>query len=293
MHVFTEHNLRTLFSSEQHCVSYLFRKRWPHGFRCPFCGTLQKEMAAAHIVVCRYCRKQTSITAHTLMHGSKKNLIAWMRVAWQFCSRDQGISARELQRLMELSCYHTAWNWLQKIRRAAALAESIPCSGKVVFEVVPVSISIALGKPYPDIGIALELQCPTHTTGRVRFAVLDSTALDVITTAMRSLIASDATIFLHKDDWLSQHLVNIPHHHLQPESAESTLGKQLYQEAERWLTTLFRGAIDLIYLQSYLDEFSFRYNTASWPNTLDVFDHVLTGLVTPIGENTNPNKSIR
>ncbi|MBM4287526.1 MAG: transposase [Deltaproteobacteria bacterium] len=26
------------FSSEQSCIDYLFRIRWPEGFRCPRCG---------------------------------------------------------------------------------------------------------------------------------------------------------------------------------------------------------------------------------------------------------------
>lgn len=62
----------SLFTDEHACVSYLFNKRWPMGFACPFCGVVQPEVAPAYTVVCRYCRKQTSITAKTLMHGSKK-----------------------------------------------------------------------------------------------------------------------------------------------------------------------------------------------------------------------------
>jgi hypothetical protein len=116
-------------------------------------------------VVCRYCRKQTSITAHTLMHGSKKNLVAWMRVASQFCFHDQGISARELQRLMKLSCYQTAWNWLQKMRRGAALAESTPCRGTVLFDIIPLQISAV---PKRTLSIS-ELPWNRTTTSRNRY----------------------------------------------------------------------------------------------------------------------------
>lgn len=281
MHVSAEHNLRTLFSTEQHCVSYLFRKRWPRGFICPFCGALHKDMAPAHSVVCQYCRKQTSITAHTLMHGSKKNLIAWMRVAWQFCNRDQGISARELQRLMELSCYHTAWSWLQKIRMAAALAEASPCSGKVVFVVAPLSITIGSKNSSPVIAMALELHHSADTTKRVRFAVLDSDAPAVVEAAIHNLVAGNTTLLIPDADWPYRHLAHIRYHHLQPESVESAFVPQLHQKTELWLTTLFRGAIDILYLQSYLDEFSFRHNTATWHDKLDVLDHLLTGLVAP------------
>lgn len=292
MHGFPEQNLRTLFSTEQHCVSYLFQKRWPRGFSCPFCGMPQKEMAPAHTVVCRYCRKQTSITAHTLMHGSKKSLIGWMRVSWQFCKNDQGISARELQRLMELSCYHTAWSWLQKIRLAAALAESTPCGGKVVFEVVPLPISASQEKPSPVIGIALELQHDSTGSGRVRFAVLDSTTPECITATIQNLIATNAILLIPKTT-LPKPITDLPCHYLQLESAENDMGKQLYQKAELWLMALFRGAINRLYLQSYLDEFSFRYNTATWANKLDIFDHLLTGLVTDTQQQKTPKNPLR
>jgi len=71
--------LNSRFANEHACVTYLFRRRWPLGFRCPFCGAVQKETAPAYTVVCRYCRKQTSITAQTIMHGSKMDLVAWLQ----------------------------------------------------------------------------------------------------------------------------------------------------------------------------------------------------------------------
>jgi len=111
----------TLFATEQDCIAYLFHKRWPDGFHCPFCGRHQKEIAPAHTVVCRYCRKQSSITASTLMHGSKKNLSEWMQVAAQFCFSKDGMSARSLQNSFNIATYQTAWNWLKKLRKAAAM----------------------------------------------------------------------------------------------------------------------------------------------------------------------------
>jgi len=32
-------------------------------------------------------------------------------------------------------------------------------------------------------------------------------------------------------------------------------------------------------MQTYLAEFSFRHNTASWSDRLSVFDHLMTGLI--------------
>ena len=66
----------------------------------------------------------------------------------------------------------------------------------------------------------------------------------------------------------------------------------LLQKATTWLNTVYRGSIDPRHLQGYLDEFCFRYNTASWPDQLAVLDHLLTGLVSTGGKKTRIDRSV-
>ena len=267
-------------ASDRACVSYLFRKRWPRGFKCSFCGALQKEMPPACAVVCRYCRKQNSITAHTLMHGSKKSLVAWMLVAWQFCLREQGISARELQRLMELSCYQTAWSWLQKIRQAAALVESAKCQGTVLLCHHPLSIATAQKTSVPEIAFALELEPfgKSDQSGRVRFVVLNETESEAGMTPFNSMIERGSLVLVRALNELPLSALQ-SYSCVQMTDKQEERGKYLFKEMEVWLNRVYRRAIDVGHLQSYLDEFSFRYNTSSWPDHFTVFDHLVTGLV--------------
>jgi hypothetical protein len=265
-------------SSDRACVSYLFRKRWPEGFRCSFCGAQQKRMPPACVVVCRYCRKQNSITAHTLMHGSKKSLVAWMLVAWQFCLREQGVSARELQRLMELSCYQTAWSWLQKIRQGAALAESAQCRGVVLFDKYLLSLATAQKTVVPEIAIALELGESGESIRRVRFEVLQPQECDASITALENTIEKGSVLLVPELNVLSLSILQ-SYSCIQSTGEQRKQGGLLFQEMELWLNSVYRRAIDAGHLQSYLDEFSFRYNTSSWPDNFTVFDHLVTGLV--------------
>lgn len=280
----------TPFSTEHACVTYLFQKRWPWGFKCPFCQRVQKDMAPAYTVVCRYCRKQTSITAHTLMHGSKKNLVAWMRVASQFCFHEQGISARELQRLMELSCYQTAWSWLQKIRHGAALAESAPCRDTVLFDVIPLRIAAAGEKKTRDIAMALEMEHARAESIRVRLTVLDTTSPEQVTAAIESLVQQDTSLLLPDDFRMQVNALNGRYHVAAPTAEQLTQGQLLLQETASWLDRLYCGAIDSCYLQSYLDEFCFRHNTVAWPDRLAVLDHLLSGLITPADDMTKTSQ---
>src|SRR5512133_2470587 len=67
------------FPDEGACASYLADARWPDGFRCPTCGDDKGwELATkAFTRECAGCGKQTSVTAGTVMHGSKLPLTVW------------------------------------------------------------------------------------------------------------------------------------------------------------------------------------------------------------------------
>ena len=274
-----DQTVKTMFSNEQECVSYLFKKRWPLGFRCPFCGTEQREIAPAYTVVCRYCRKQTSITAHTLMHGTKKNLTAWLQISWQFCFREEGLSAREVQRLMNLTSYQTAWRWLQKIRHGAALAESSPVQGTVLFAYGALSASQCSNRLAPEIAVALECNQQPVNQGRVRFAELLSPSPGAIKAAVNSLVIKNTTLLIRNQEWIADSRLGEMYVLKKASRAHLSQLESLLEEIRDWLNSMYRGAIDRRYLPAYLAEYSFRHNTASWPDRLSVFDHLITGLI--------------
>lgn len=273
--------LHAPFVSEQACVAYLFAKRWPWGFCCPFCGAVQKEIAPAYAVVCRYCRKNTSITARTLMHGSKKSLVAWMLVAQRFCEQDQGLSARELQQLLELSCYQTAWRWLQKIRCGAALAESAPCRGVVLFDFAVSEILPTGAGENLVIAFALELWQHHTDENRVRMILLDRRYPAEIAAAVKCLVFRNSTLLMAAEHCLQFNSLEDLYLVVHPGQDHVERGKKLLADMESWLNNVYRGPIDTRYLQNYLDEYCFRHNTASWQNRQDVLEHLLQGLVVP------------
>ncbi len=277
-----DNSLQSPFGDEQTCISYLFNKRWPWGFKCPQCGGSQKEVSPAVTITCKYCKKKTSITAHTLIHGSKKNLVNWVRVAFQFCQKSGGISARELQKILAISNYQTAWNLLNKIRKAASLAESKTCQGVVLFDVVEPGKLGACETQSPSIGIALELQKRRQEESRMRMFVLTGRSCQEIANAVQSLVNKRSTLLLTArecaliDRLQENYLVGHP-------CAEHIfMENELLQEVNSWLLKIYRGTIDIRFLQSYLDEFCFRHNTASWSDRQAVLDHLLTALITPL-----------
>jgi hypothetical protein len=67
---------------------------------------------------CAGCGHQTSLTSGTLFHGTRKPLRLWFRAIWEICVHRYGISTSDLQHVLGLGSYETAWTWAHRIRLA-------------------------------------------------------------------------------------------------------------------------------------------------------------------------------
>src|SRR3954453_17923239 len=106
------------FDTEQACRDYLFRLRWPEGFRCPRCGGGHFWPIRSGLMQCQSCGHQTSGIAGTIFQDTRKPLVDWLRAMYWLSSQKNGASALGLQRVLGLGSYKTAWTWLHKLRRA-------------------------------------------------------------------------------------------------------------------------------------------------------------------------------
>ena len=70
------------FSSEEACREYLFRLRWPDGFRCPGCGCGKSWPLRKVLLQCAACGRQTSVTAGTIFQDTRSPLPLWFRAMW-------------------------------------------------------------------------------------------------------------------------------------------------------------------------------------------------------------------
>ena len=137
----------------------------------------------------------------------------------------------------------------------------------------------------PDIGMTLEMSHSSNA--RVRLKVLDSCSSKAITAAVNNHVEQNATLLIKSHEWLTQDCL-IPTDHLgQPTKEQLERGNILLKETVYWLNTVYRRAIARCHLQGYLDEFCFRHNTASWPDRLTTLDHLLTGLLSPVGKSSS------
>ena len=94
------------FASDEACRRYLVACRWPDGFRSPPCGDGGSYLLATRdLLQCRACRRQTSVTAGTVLDRTRLPLPLWFAAAYLVATHTPGFSALQLQRQLGLARY--------------------------------------------------------------------------------------------------------------------------------------------------------------------------------------------
>jgi transposase-like protein len=121
--------IQSRFADDNKARGYLEAIRWPNGVVCPHCK--QSDQSAfwkieenkekkirGGLRQCVPCGKQFTCTVGTIFEDSHIPLRKWL-VAWYLlCASKKGISALQIQRMLGLGSYRTAWMMMHKIRHA-------------------------------------------------------------------------------------------------------------------------------------------------------------------------------
>src|SRR4051794_3434130 len=121
------------FPDEAACAEWLLERRWGSGFACPACGHDGYWRLGRKVLTlqCRACRRETSVTAGTVMHRSHLPLKVWFTAAWLVATHRNGMSARQLWLQLGLGSYKSAWLLLRKLRAAMVDPGREPLAGLV------------------------------------------------------------------------------------------------------------------------------------------------------------------
>jgi transposase-like protein len=264
------------FGADQQCRAYLVRARWPEGFHCSGCG---HDQAYSHrkrlIEECTACGKQHSILAGTLFEQTKTGLARWFLAIYLVTSSKGGISAMALQRQMGFGSYGTAWAWLHKIRRAMVVPGRKPLSDRVEAD------ETLVGGPKPGkpgrgaagktvVAGAVESRrgkARGRRLGRLRLqAVRDASASSLVGFLGRNVLSPAAVA---TDGWSGYRGLEAEGYAHEPIRLARSWGDAalrlpgihlVFGLAKRWLLGTHHGAVSAKHLQTYLDEYVFRFN---------------------------------
>ncbi len=261
------------FPDEAACVRYLERLRWPRGFLCPRCGAQGESWRMGDgLLHCRHCRGRTSVTAGTIFEGTRKPLKLWFIAAWEITGHKYGANALNVQRMLGLKSYKTAWAWLHKLRRAMVRPDRDCLSGIVEVDETYVGGQEpgARGR-YTEtkaiVAVAVEILEDDTRLGRVRMRRIPDVSAKPLQSFVSEAVASGSSVLT--DGWGAYSgLADLGYDHVvinqsaSPNPAHVLLPgvHRVASLVKRWLLGTYQGAVSSEHLDYYLDEFTFRFN---------------------------------
>lgn len=259
---------REWFATEEACRDYLTKLRWPDGFVCPRCQATKGWTMQRRLYWCHACDYQVSVTAGTLFNDTHKPLRLWFEAMWYVTNQKLGVSALGLQRVLGLGSYHTAWNWLHKLRRAMVRPGRDRLSG--VIEVDEIFIGGerpgkrgrgAKGKTL----VVLAVQEAPKGIGRIRMQPVADAAGESLEPAVWEMVEPGSVV--RTDGWRGYNgLAELGYAHKvirkTPDLGDNVLPlvNRVASLLKRWLLGTHQGAVEPSHLAFYLDEYTFRFN---------------------------------
>lgn len=259
------------FPSDDACAAYLERLRWPEGFCCPACQTVGVPWRQTRgRLVCSACRHQTSVTTGTILEKTRTPLTTWFEAAWHLTTAKNGLSAKTLERTLGTS-YRTAWAMLQRFRVAMVRSERERLSGAVEVDETLVGGVERGGKrgrgtSKPIVVIAVEVK-ETMGFGRVRMRHVPDASGANLQPFICDVVTPGANV--HTDGWTGYNGLS-KHGYLHERVVLSSSGDPAHVSMpgahrvasllKRWILGTHQGSVVPAHLQSYLEEFTFRFN---------------------------------
>lgn len=274
------------FSSDENCRRYLAQVRWGNRFSCPSCAHPTAWRRRNGTLRCANCRRDISVTAGTLFQDSHIPLTIWFQALWCVVSQKQGVSALGVARALGIKRQKTGWQLLRKIRRGMVRPNRDRLSGLVEIDEILIGGKRLKFEGKSPQGKTLVLVAAEDKgrrgIGRIRMQVIPDATAGSLRTAVVAMVEPGSTV--RTDGWTSYRLTRWGYHprtikqrSLKPGEDATPLIHRISSLLKRWLLGTHQGRA--AHLQSYLDEFVFRFNRRTSRSRGKLFYRLIQNMV--------------
>jgi transposase-like protein len=274
------------FPDDEACLEYLKEKRYPNGLaHCAKCDKERKHhrVTGRPAYACDYCGSMISPMAGTIFEHSSTSLKKWFYAMYLMGSTRCGISAKQIQRECGVT-YKTAWRMFKQIR--SLLSEpDMQLEGSTV-EIDETYVGGKRRNQHGTRGIRGRSGIEDSKTpvfgmvergGRVIACVTPDVKASTIFPIIRERVLTNSTVY--SDEYSVYDRLATPengYNHRRIKHAEKVyvMGDVHTQTIEGFWSLIKRGisgvyhSVSRKYLQTYLDEYSFRYNRREQGNLI-------------------------
>ncbi|MGH9775960.1 MAG: IS1595 family transposase [Candidatus Acidiferrales bacterium] len=275
---YTVRDFDAQFPNDDACLEFLKQQQFPNG--TVYCAKCKQERKHYRVTgrpayACDHCGKMISPMAGTIFEKSSTPLRTWFYAIYLMSSTRCGISAKQIQRETGVT-YKTAWRMFRQIR-------TLLSDGDLQLEGPTVEVDETywggvrkygrgrriFGNKTPIVGIV-------QRQGKVVAKVIKNAGANHLLGAIRKHIVPGSTIYT--DEWKGYRRIpnmrdadgkpaNFTHFKIRHKWGHYVKDGHIHTNSVEGFWSLVKRGINGVYhsvspeyLQSYLDEFTFRYN---------------------------------
>ena len=263
---YTIKNFKADFPDDKTCLAFIFKNRYPKGLACPKC-----EKTAFHAVEGRRsyacaCGFQVYPTEGTIFHKSPTPLTLWFHAIFLMSQSKNGVAAKELQRHLGVT-YKCAWRIAKQIRLLMGQGPG-PLGGKEIIEADETYVGgVRRGKRGRGAEGKTAVFGVVERKGHVKTQVVPNVRQVTLMPLIQAMVPPNAVITTDESNSYNK-VKSLGHLHetVRHGKGEYARGDVHTNTIEGFWSQFKRSvhgtfhAVSPKHLQTYLDEFSFRYN---------------------------------
>ncbi len=289
------------FSTEDQCLDFLEKMRWPTGVRCLACESTKlslitrtvdptktrsekKQNKRTRLYACLECGKRFTPTVGTIFHSSHLPLTKWFMALAIVMDAKKGMSANQLKQHLGIGSYRTAWYMVHRIRKAMVELSLGKLSGIVELDETYIGgkqkgKGVYYGKKQKQVVVGLR-----QRKGPLRFIHTKDAKANTLKAIIEEHIGEEVQYIMTDESSASWGaLLNNPKHKV----IRHNIGKYVEgivhtNSIESAFSLLKRGIvgsfhrISIKHLHRYLAEFQYRFNAR---NDADRFERMVQRLL--------------
>jgi transposase len=284
---FTIQDFSAQFPNDDACLEFLKEQKYPSGLvPCKKCGTDRKHhrVTGRPAYACDYCGSMISPMAGTIFEKSSTSLVKWFYAMYLMSATRCGISAKQIQREVGVT-YKTAWRMFKQIR--TLMSEDVSLEG----EAVEMDETYVGGRPRKGDKVTRGRGDKTKACvvgavargGKVIAVPVTDASKKTLEGFAKEYILPDSIVYT--DEWGGYsgfEKKGYNHRRVNHSAGVYVIGSTHTQTIEGFWSLVKRGiggvyhSVSKKYLQSYLDEYSYRYNrrNSEVPMFISLLDEV-------------------
>lgn len=264
------------FKDNETCKEFLVSQRWKDGdVICPYCGTHHCKKRVDGRFRCHHCRRNFSVLVGTIFENTKISLVKWFIAMYHISSHKKGISSHQLARDLSIT-QKSAWYILHKVRTLfgqsndTALANNVECDEAYIGG--QEKYKHASKKTEGTQGRSLKTKTPIFGMAQRKGKVIAKKTANVqgktLCGIINQFVKAGSRIFTDEyigyntlvDSEYTHSVVNHGAKQFVDGDAHTNTIEGFWSQLKRTIFGIYHF-VSAKYLQRYVDEAVFRYNT--------------------------------